>query len=647
MSGNVNPEQSSIGTWRDSPARALLFEKYKSKKDGEVTLVVPPVAMLDRPNLSLHILESCAARDADTGVNVFYANLPFGCWIGENVNIEMCYLHPRYLLCERLFSAAAFGVPLMGNNAEAAFNEFLADIKGDKSFILGFEGFMKLAREIEYFINDIAEIIVEFGSKIVGCTSIFEQRASSAAILNAVKRLSQETVTIIGGANCTEEMAEGMGSLGASIDYIFSGECETVFPDFLKQWKAGNLPKEKIIKGTPCLNMDDIPAINYDEFYRQQADLVQPLPENFWLPYETSRGCWWGEKTPCTFCGLNGLLFKYRQKSPEHVMAQLKQLIDAYKPGIILNCDNIMPFSFFEELLPQLNTAFPGVQFYYEQKANINLKRMLRLKEANVHMIQPGIEGVSTSLLKRMNKGIKGSQNITMMRYARSCGIALNWNLLYAFPGDRLEEYEETLGILRHIRHLSPPFSMDTLDFERFSMYCIEPDSYKILDMKPLSGYYDILPEKADVNKVAYNMTCHYDSCAFEHPEIVRAINDEILAWRAAWVHDGDVHTPRILKVSEQVEKDGYPILHITEVGENRYQLVDTRQPGCREQRTQILDREQALAALGYRSMEDDTLSRAVRDWAIENRFAIEMDNAHVPLATASPGLIARFENKD
>jgi len=34
---------------------------------------------------------------------------------------------------------------------------------------------------------------------------------------------------------------------------------------------------------------------------------VEPL-----LLFETSRGCWWGERSHCTFCGLNGLDLAYR-----------------------------------------------------------------------------------------------------------------------------------------------------------------------------------------------------------------------------------------------------------------------------------------------------------------------------------------------
>ena len=39
--------------------------------------------------------------------------------------------------------------------------------------------------------------------------------------------------------------------------------------------------------------------------------------------FETSRGCWWGERMHCTFCGLNGATMSYRSKSPRRAVDEL------------------------------------------------------------------------------------------------------------------------------------------------------------------------------------------------------------------------------------------------------------------------------------------------------------------------------------
>ena len=47
------------------------------------------------------------------------------------------------------------------------------------------------------------------------------------------------------------------------------------------------------------------------------------------LLFETSRGCWWGAKSHCTFCGLNGETMAFRSKSPRRALDELEQLGDA------------------------------------------------------------------------------------------------------------------------------------------------------------------------------------------------------------------------------------------------------------------------------------------------------------------------------
>lgn len=47
--------------------------------------------------------------------------------------------------------------------------------------------------------------------------------------------------------------------------------------------------------------------------------MLKPLQASFasLLVLEGARGCWWGEKHHCTFCGLNGSLMKFRSKPPK------------------------------------------------------------------------------------------------------------------------------------------------------------------------------------------------------------------------------------------------------------------------------------------------------------------------------------------
>ncbi|RKZ54451.1 MAG: hypothetical protein DRR16_07185 [Candidatus Parabeggiatoa sp. nov. 3] len=632
---------SKLESWNDSKARESLIAMFESYQTEEVILIVPPVAHLDRPSLALHILQACAAKYAGTGVSVFYGNIAFGAWIGEEINNMFSYLSPSYLLSERLFAETAYGNSLLGKNAEVAFNAMLRDYsKSEDNCVLSFSDLQTLALEAKHWVSDIAKLVVSKAPKVVGCSTSFEQTAASVALLNAIKDLSPETITIIGGPNCAADMAEGVASLSASIDYIFSGDGEIVFPTFLKQMKAGNLSKDRIIRSLPCLDMDLIPTPNYKEFYDQLSYLIEPLPRDLCIPFESSRGCWWGEKHQCTFCGLNSNNLKYRKKSPIRVVEELEELVTSYPAKILAAYDSIMPQSYYTEFLPLIKDRFNEFGIFYEQRSNINLKQMGQLKEAKVDIIQPGIEAISTSLLKRMNKGIRTFQNIATMRYARIFDVAINWNLLYGFPGDQKEDYEETLRYLPLLHHLTPPI-LFSVKIERFSLYFYKPSEFGIKNLRPLDSYSEVLPEHVDPRKIAYRFTCEYDSGSLENPEIIDKLKNEITLWRSKWLPKEEINDPRVISPPEKEET--LPALKVTKVANDKYTLVDTR--GIAENmNTQTISHEQAYAALVTMSLKKLAISREVHQWAIANKVAIEIDGMHVALATANPDLLGVFE---
>src|SRR5262249_37819581 len=146
------------------------------------------------------------------------------------------------------------------------------------------------------------------------------------------------------------------------------------------------------------------------EFYQQFKALLpnSTLAESevIWLPYESSRGCWWGEKHHCTFCGLNAQTMKYREKSPDRVINDLNKLLKTHPTRRVCMVDNIMPHTYFRTLIPRLGSEIPDLHMFYEQKANLSLGQVTALKDAGILEVQPGIEALSSSLLKSMDKGV-------------------------------------------------------------------------------------------------------------------------------------------------------------------------------------------------------------------------------------------------
>ncbi len=599
-------------------------------RPGEGLIIVPPFAGMDRPSLAAHLLQACAA-ESGIRVSVLYANLLLGAQIGELNYQAVCYAPSGALLGERFFAQVAYNVPPFGHDTTyLSYFESSPAERADAEVEINLDELQALEPELQQWVDTIATAVVERGYKVVGCTSTFEQTAASVALLNRIKQLRPETIAVIGGANCDGEMAEGILSLEARIDYVFAGESERSFVTFMRRVLSDDLPSERIITGEPCIDLDDLPTTDFSEYYEQLAVAIPEslLAQNslILLPYESSRGCWWGEKHHCTFCGLNAQTMKHREKSPDRVVAELQYLLANHPNKKVCFVDNIMPHSYFRSLLPRLPAEVPGLLAFYEEKSNLSLDDVIELKTAGVCDIQPGIEALSTSLLKRMDKGVTARQNIALMRYARAVGLNLNWNLLYAFPGDVAADYEETLALIPLLRHLTPPSGLSFLSIDRFSPYFDFPERYGVTSVYPMKSYASVLPPGADIDKLAYHFMGDYASGSRENPELMKRLEAEVDQWMSLW----------------NMQEEALPALAVTSLSEDTFLLMDTRGLEQTEE-IQFLDREQASVILAGRRLNEEN---DVVEWALDAKLIVELDQFFVPLATAEPALLREFESE-
>ena len=591
--------------------------------EADAVLIVPPFADIYCPSLGVHLLQA-AAEQVGLKVRVLYANLLFAILSGEDLYNTIGYGRSNWMWGERIFAATAFSLPPLGYETEKLREQTaLFDQSNNREGT--FEQLAALEREVGPFCRALSERFGALRFRVAGATSTFHQTAASVALLAEVKRACPAAITAMGGANCEGEMARGIATLGAAIDYIFSGECESVFPYFLRRAVAGQpLPPERIVQGAACFDMDSLPEPSYEEYF---AQLDNTLPSwrgkrRVWMPYESSRGCWWGARQHCTFCGLNGETMAFRQKSPDRVIAGIRQLLLRYPTRILQMVDNILPHSYFRTLLPRMAEELPRVRMFYETKSNLNLEQVQLLRSAGVVRIQPGIEAVSSSLLHRMKKGVLARQNLALLRYAQATGMAVEWNLLYSFPGDQREDYDATLALMPLIRHLVPPRALNPVSIDRFSPYFNEPAAYGISRLQPVPGYAWAFPPSADLRSLAYHFSGEYACAHSSHPELYDSLDRAYGEWRAAW-------------------KAGSPppSLSLTAGLDGNYTLLDTRGLEGAEM-SQSLNEEEARAVLIGGPLDRQPLA----PWAIERKLAVALDGWCVPLAVTDVETWRRFE---
>ena len=128
-----------------------------------------------------------------------------------------------------------------------------------------------------------------------------------------------------------------------------------------------------------------------------------------------------------------------------------------------------------------------------------------------MRVIQPGIESLSTKILKLMRKGVTALQNIALLKWCAVYGIRVNWNIIVGTPGEDVNDYDEMADLVGALTHLQPP-DICFLSLDRFSPYYENPDKWDIKIVGPRKYYRELYPavEEATLMDLAYSFEFTY-----------------------------------------------------------------------------------------------------------------------------------------
>lgn len=333
---------------------------------------------------------------------------------------------------------------------------------------------------------------------LVGFSSTFSQNVPSLVFARMLRERYPSLYIVFGGANCEGEMGEQLLQSFPEVDAIVRGEADFAFPEFVEAWRARREPSHVAgavyrVDGAPRVgappeplnDMDALPMPDFDDYQDQKPALLKArsVQEQFSMPIETSRGCWWGAVKHCVFCGLNPTMMTFRAKSPARAVAEFRRLKEQYGARNIYAVDNIISRKYFKEVLPELKDL--GLRIFYETKSNLSESDVQQFARAGITEIQPGIESLSTETLDLMKKGVKGHQNIELLKWCAMYGVYPAWFLLYGFPGERAEPYLQDVEIIPRLVHLPAPKHPNAVTLDRYSPLFMRRDEYGLRRIRP------------------------------------------------------------------------------------------------------------------------------------------------------------------
>jgi ribosomal peptide maturation radical SAM protein 1 len=533
-----------------------------ARADGErrqcdVLLVSMPFGPVFSPSLGLSLLQA-RLRAEGRSARILYFTVDFAERVGQAFYSDVAVEGKpsiRELAGEWIFSAGLFP-PDEGRDRRyldevlrggAAWTERSASRPVSEAQIARI---LRARERVGPFLEECLSAVLAARPRLVGFTSVFQQHLASLALARRIKLAAPETVVVMGGANCEDVMGAETARQFPFVDAVVSGEGDLVFPELVERALAGRpldgLPGVRTpaavaaefaagyFPSAPRVqDMDALPYADYADYFERFA---RSRFHSEWEPsvfFESSRGCWWGERMHCTFCGLNGTSMAFRSKSAPRVRAELGELARRHPGSDVQVVDNILDLAYFEDLLPDLAGDGLDLDLFYETKSNLRKDQVRLLRAARIRTIQPGIESLSDSVLRLMRKGVSALQNVQLLKWCAELGVRPAWNLLWGFPGEDPAEYARMAGLVPLLTHLPAPQGASDIRMDRFSPNFDQAERLGFEDVRPLAPYryvYPGVPEEARAN-LAYYFSFRYrvpqDVSAY-----VRPLVSAVRAWR-------------------------------------------------------------------------------------------------------------------
>jgi ribosomal peptide maturation radical SAM protein 1 len=540
-------------------------EPSEAVRKFRVALVNMPFAVALRPSLQIGLLKAIGRR-AGFPVDDYYFNLDLAVQLGfrfcsglDNPFYGSGLKNHFFGTGDWLFSVAAFGEEKRSEDYLDYLAEVPERIDRLEQETGGTAARFKELRErvIPAFIEDCINRVDWGAYGAVGFTSTYEQTVASLALARRIKERWPHVVIMFGGASVRDEIgAEYMRSF-PYVDYIVSGEGDDVFPELLTRLAEGRAMDD--MRGVCSRRGDDVhflgpaalvrdidglPTPDYGSFYEAvrrhgiETTLVQweRVAQGEGLPVQSSRGCWWGQKSHCTFCAFNGDTIQYRSMSSERFLAELDELNKRYGRTKFMACDSILNMKLVDGLFGPLGARQSPYEFgFFYTKAGLTREQLKILARGGMRSMAAGIESLNTRILKLMCKGTTRLQNINLLRWATYYGINAGYLLLHGFPGEKPEDYEEEKDTFRLIRHLPPPGKHQGLLLQRSSPFFNDAALFPTTQRRPMRFYSFIYPPHVNLEAAAF--VFDYEPIAGVLPE---EAHDEARTIIAQWQTDWD-----------------------------------------------------------------------------------------------------------
>ncbi|TLX75588.1 radical SAM protein [Labilibacter sediminis] len=364
------------------------------------------------------------------------------------------------------------------------YNEFLQTKKE--------EIYESIQRDLEAI--DFSEI------SLVGITAKYNQWIPGIILAEEIKKIAPEVKVVVGGFGNDNVAREAM-KLCSSFDFGTWGEGEYALLELTKQlqdarsdfskvprliYKQGKELIQSSVSKSQYLDFDNYIYPDFSDFVNT-CQCNEEEEDQVSIPINSTRSCHWKK---CNFCDFNQG-YKLRSRTPECIVSEIEHINTeyGYTQFTFVDSDTFGSLPHFERLLDLIielkYKTEEDFSFWAEVIPNSSYSAPLmnKMAIAGFKNLFIGYDGLSDTLLQKMNKSTSFSDNIFFIKYSLKNAIYPVVNVIKHIVGETEEDVMECIDNLHYLRFF---YHDGVVSFSHI---------YVDLVLSSMSKYYKFLPE--------------------------------------------------------------------------------------------------------------------------------------------------------
>lgn len=300
-------------------------------------------------------------------------------------------------------------------------------------------------------LNTLVDEVTVKKPRVVGFSAMTEGIDTAVRLARIVKKVSPETLTILGGPHGTflgEELVER-----GVFDVVVRSEAEGTLVELMAAVKYGQGSLESLLEGIQGLIYEregEIVSSPRRSFHDNLDEL--PFPQRTFFPssqYEgragiiSARGC----PFVCIFCNAQSLSGKaYRMRSAESVFDEITLLHDqGIRFFTFLDDLTTLNRRRLERICELILEAGLDIQWGVESRVNtITPELCRRMYEAGCRGIHFGVESANDETLKNIRKKITKDKVVRAVQMASEAGLQVLCSFIVGNPTDTRQTLDTT-----------------------------------------------------------------------------------------------------------------------------------------------------------------------------------------------------------